>query len=261
MTSFIDTERGRFHYKVSGNPEGPPLVLVAGLGDDIDSWDGVLPGFADYQCITFDNRGIGGSPITRGPYSIPEMADDAHAVAAALGLTQFPIIGSSMGGAICQEWALRHPNEISHLVLTNTWGATDAFCGVLFEHWIALAEAGESTAVWDSILLFCFCPQYLSENPAVVEEFRALPVPDMRGFAAAAAACRRHDSLSRLGQIQQPTLVIAGRRDILTIPAHSEQLRDAIPGATIEYLDAAHLIFGERPEQWSDLVRGWLAQH
>ena len=96
---------------------GDPLLLIHGLGYARWGWEPVLPGLAErFDVLLFDNRGIGASPVTPGPYSTPEMAEDAEAVVAALGLGQVDVAGSSMGGAICQEWALCHPDRIRKVV-------------------------------------------------------------------------------------------------------------------------------------------------
>ena len=176
------------------------MVLVAGLGDDHASWDPILEYLTPvYRCITFDNRGIGASPVTPGPYRIADLAADAHALHQALGLAPCVAIGSSMGGAIGQEWALRYPGDVTGLVLSNSWGRTDAFTRVLFEHWISLAGRGRADQLLDSMLLFCMSAAYLAARPDTVTEFRALVLPDLDGFQAAAAACLGHDALDRLG--------------------------------------------------------------
>jgi pimeloyl-ACP methyl ester carboxylesterase len=121
VIEFVDTGRGRFAVEMHGRAEAPPVVLIAGLGDDHTSWEPVLPYLAPARrCVTFDNRGIGRSPITPGPYRIAELAEDAHALHRALGLAPCIAIGSSMGGAICQEWAIRHPGDVSGIVLSNS---------------------------------------------------------------------------------------------------------------------------------------------
>jgi pimeloyl-ACP methyl ester carboxylesterase len=142
VTELVSTARGRFAVHAAGPAGGRPVVLVAGLGDDHASWDPILEYLAPaYRCITFDNRGIGASPVTPGPYRIADLAADAHALHQALGLAPCAAIGSSMGGAIGQEWALRYPGVVAGLVLSNSWGRTDAFTRVLFEHWISLGDA------------------------------------------------------------------------------------------------------------------------
>jgi 3-oxoadipate enol-lactonase len=255
---YVSTPRGRFAVRATGTTEGTPVVLVAGLGDDHESWDPVLPRLAEYRCITFDNRGIGRSPVTPGPYSIAELAADVHELHQALGLPPCIAIGSSMGGAICQEWAFRYPADVSGLVLSNTWARSDPFLRVLFEHWIQLAGSGATAGLLDSLLLFSFSADYLAAHPEQVAEFRAAPPPDLDGFRAAAAACLGHDVLARLGDLTQPALVLAGRLDILTRENLSAEIARAVPGAELEVLEAGHMTFQEAPLAWADAVLRWL---
>ena len=121
MTSTIRTARGEFLVDQTGDPAGPALVFVAGLGDDHTSWSDVVGEFHEYRCVTFDNRGIGGSVTSAGPYTIAQLAEDARAVCDELQLAAPTVIGSSMGGAICQEWMLAYPESVHSAVLTNTW--------------------------------------------------------------------------------------------------------------------------------------------
>jgi 3-oxoadipate enol-lactonase len=262
VVEFVSTEQGRFAVNDAGPREGRPVVLVAGLGDDHASWESVLPYLApEYRCVTFDNRGIGLSPITPGPYSMAGLAADAHALHQALQLQPCIAIGSSMGGAICQEWALRYPADVTALVLSNTWGRTDPFLRVLFEHWTSLATEASVDHLLDSLLLFSTSAAYLAEHPETVAAFRASPAPDLDGFKAAAAACWAHDTLPRVGEAFQPTLVLAGRHDILTRKELSEELADAIPDAQLQLLDAGHMTFWEAPEAWGHSVTHWLKAH
>jgi len=256
---FVSTAQGRFAVHDAGPRAGRPVVLVAGLGDDHASWESVLPYLTpEYRCVTFDNRGIGQSPITPGPYGMAGLAADVHALHQALQLPPCIAIGSSMGGAICQEWALRYPADVGGIVLSNTWGRTDVFLRVLFEHWTALANEATVGQLTDSLLLFSMSAAYLEDHPDTVAAFRASPPPDLGGFKAAAAACSAHDALSRLGDLAQPALVLAGRHDILTRKELSEELADALPDAQLHLLDVGHMTFWEAPEAWGNSVRRWL---
>ena len=247
------------YYETVG--DGLPVVLVAGLADDRTSWSGQVPALSrDHLVVLFDNRGIGNSSVPSGPYSIDEMADDAHAVVEALGLGRVSAVGSSMGGAICQRWALRHADDLKRLVLTNTWAEQDAFLDALFSHWIALGESGSGQRIMESLLLFCYAADYLQAEPTIVRDFLALPPPPLTGFVGAAHACRAHDMRGELQSITQPTLVVAGEHDILTRPALSERIVKSIPAARMKRLSAGHMIFWERPEAFSDLVLQFLQE-
>jgi pimeloyl-ACP methyl ester carboxylesterase len=259
MGETITTPRGEFFVEQRGPSRGVPLMFVAGLGDDHSSWDDPVDVLAQsFRCITFDNRGIGRSVVTPGPYSTRSMAEDAEAIATALGLDAVDAIGSSMGGAICQEWALAQPDRVRRLVLSNTWAEQDPWFSALIGHWVDLASRGAGQDVLHQLVLFCFSPTYLREHPGTIGMFLAEEMPDSVGFRGAGDACRGHDAIGRLGRLTQPTLVIGGTADILTRPDLSRNLAAEIKGASLEWLDAGHMIFWEKPREWADLVAAFV---
>ena len=92
--------------------EGPDVLLIGGLGDTVESWQFQLDGLADrYRLTAFDNRGAGRTAMPEGPVSAAVMADDAAAVLRALDVPSAHVAGFSMGSAIAQELAIRHPSS------------------------------------------------------------------------------------------------------------------------------------------------------
>ena len=88
------------HYRISG--DGPePVVLINGVGDDLDGWANQVDDFvaAGLRVISFDNRGVGRSGQPPGPYTSAGMAADLKALVAGLGLPPFHLAGVSMGGS------------------------------------------------------------------------------------------------------------------------------------------------------------------
>jgi 3-oxoadipate enol-lactonase len=245
---------GELSLFVSVTGSGPPLLWVAGLGDDHSSWASQVPRFTtEYTCIVFDNRGCGLSSTPPGPYTIGEMAQDVHLLLAELDTGPVTAIGSSMGGAICQELAAAHPADLSGMVLSNTWAVTDNFTGLLFDHWTALADAGDADRLAESAILFSLSARYMDAEGVEIP-----PLTNMPGFAAAARACRGHDSRPRLGSISAPTLVVVGEHDILTRPDLARPLAQSIPGAHLALVDAGHMLFWEKAEEFSTLLRDFL---
>lgn len=247
------------YYELQGS--GPPMALIAGLGDDLTSWEPQIGFFRKhYAVLAIDNRGIGRSSIPEGPYSIRQMADDAHLVVSEIGLDPVIAIGSSMGGAICQEWAINYPDDIDQLVLTNTWAERDAFTDALFDHWIGLGDIGAGSCIMESLLLFCFCPAYINANPDFVKEFLSLDPPPLDGFVASAHACRWHHTIDRLSRVHQRTLVVAGELDILTRPEFSRRLANTLQNGEYTGLPTGHMPFWEMPDEFNRKVAGFLEQ-
>jgi len=245
-------------YELVGS--GPPLVFVAGLGDDRTLFEPLVEALADrHTCLSFDNRGSGTSSAPPNPCTLGALADDASELARALGLTPAVVVGCSMGGAIAQEWALGRPDEVTGLVLFNTWARADTHMRLLLEHWTALSRDGNDARLLESLLLFCLSPHYLRQNPGAVEEFLAEPSPAGEGFELQAAACLGHDILPR-EPIGAPTLIIGGRNDAVVSVESIEELASAIPGAQLHLLDTGHVAFWERLAHSITLLRVFVAR-
>src|SRR3712207_1930365 len=105
------------HYLERG--AGEPLLLIQGMSGTHLSWgDAFLDALApDFELITFDHRGVGKSSRIDASFSLVELADDAAALLAALGIDSAHVVGVSMGGMVAQELTLRHPDRVRTLVV------------------------------------------------------------------------------------------------------------------------------------------------
>jgi pimeloyl-ACP methyl ester carboxylesterase len=99
---------------------GPAVLLIAGAGGDAAELAGVADALADAFCVTtYDRRGNSRSPRPTGwtQTSLAEQADDAAALLGALGQTPAMVLGTSAGGSIALELALRHPQAVQTAVV------------------------------------------------------------------------------------------------------------------------------------------------
>lgn len=120
-TQFVDVKGNRIAYRILGNEDGIPLVLLPGLGGSMDDWDpAVTDGLAkQYKVILFDNKGVASSKGNT-PDTIQEMADDAIDFIQALHFSKVNIMGFSMGGFVAQRVILTRPGLIDKVILTGT---------------------------------------------------------------------------------------------------------------------------------------------
>ena len=114
------TERGAVGYRSVGS--GPALVMIMGFGSSMEDWQ---PSFVDdlaktHRVVIFDNAGIGKSDPLKSTVKMAGMADQTSALIDELGLGKPDVLGWSMGGMVAQSLALRHPDQVSHLVLSAT---------------------------------------------------------------------------------------------------------------------------------------------
>jgi pimeloyl-ACP methyl ester carboxylesterase/DNA-binding CsgD family transcriptional regulator len=120
---FCESRDGtRIAYAVSGN--GPLLVLAANWLTHLEyqwrnlSWDPLLTTLSQrYTVLRYDPRGCGLSDWNTKDISFDAWISDFEAVVAAAGIERFPILGVCQGGAIAIEYAARHPEQVSRLLL------------------------------------------------------------------------------------------------------------------------------------------------
>ena len=116
------------NYLLEGPDEAETIVLINGLADDLESWGYQVPALLDagFRVLRFDNRGIGASDKPAGPYTSRMLADDAKALVDLLGLSDFHLMGVSMGGMIAQEYALDYGSDLRSATFACTYAAAGA---------------------------------------------------------------------------------------------------------------------------------------
>lgn len=261
MTSGIVTGNGiDIHYRIAG-AGAETLVLINGVGDDLDGWVNQADDFvrAGLRVISYDNRGVGRSGQPPGPYTSREMAADLKALVTDLGLREFHLAGVSMGGAIAQEYATAHPGDLRSLVLANTFAVADPFTRAAFETWALVAQAAGMPVMMRQQAPWIFSPQFYEQHPERVAELIAgaeASTQPPAAFAAQMAALVEHDCSGRIGSVTTPTLVIAARDDIIIRPELSRRLLDALPQESRSWalLPGGHAAFWEDPGPWNQAV-------
>lgn len=251
------------YYEIHG--EGEPLLLVMGLAADTMAWALQVPAFsAHYKTVIFDNRDVGQSAMTDGPYEVSDMAQDALGLADALELESFHLVGVSMGGAIAQEMALTASQRIRSLTLAVTFSAGGAWARQLSQTWGGRVQKMSREERTDELLLLNMSEAFF-ENAEGVAWLRDLmlqnPNPQpAEAFARQLDASSRHDARERLSSLSMPTHVIGAEHDILVPVWKSRELAELIPKAKLSVIDdSPHGANLERAEEFNQLVLGFLA--
>jgi aminoacrylate hydrolase len=127
-----DIGDAEIYYESHG--DGPPLMLVPGLGGGGGFWAKQVPAFAKYfRVIIHDHRGAGQSTHSRIQYSVEQMASDAVKLMDKLEIDTAHYVGHSTGGAMGQVIAQDHPERLRSLVLSATWAGKDPYFRRCFE--------------------------------------------------------------------------------------------------------------------------------
>jgi 3-oxoadipate enol-lactonase len=246
--------------------DGEPLVCIMGLAADTLAWTLQVPAFsARHRTVIFDNRDVGQSSLANADYEITDMASDTFALADALELDSFHLLGVSMGGAIAQEMALAAPDRVRTLTLAVTFAAGGAYARKLSEVWSARAHKLTLEERVDELMLLCHSEEFF-ENAEAVATVRGLmlenphPQPP-EAFARQLAACSRHETRDRLGSLSMPVHVIGAERDILVPIWKSTEIASLIQGAELTVVEKApHAVNIERAEEFNRAVLDFIAE-
>jgi pimeloyl-ACP methyl ester carboxylesterase len=242
---------------------GPDVLLIAGLGDPAEAWQPQLDGLSDRYLLTaFDNRGVGRTPLPEGRLSPTTMADDAAALLRTLEVPSAHVVGYSMGSAIAQEMALRHPELVRSLVLLSTYARPDALWRSQLNFWRWLAEvAPNERAFFEGFFTWVYTPRAHADGTVaqLVEEALSFPHKQSVGaFQAQVDVCLAHDTEDRLPEIAAPTLVLSGELDIILPPRFGRSVAAGIPNARFDVMPGeAHQPFQEVPDEFNARVEAF----
>ena len=233
------------HYEIVG--DGPPVVLVAGLGGAASYWrPNVAALAAHHTVILYDHRGCGRSTRSETAYSVEGMAEDLLTLMDRIGLDRVSLIGHSTGGAIGQILAARAAPRIDRLVLYASWAE---LCPQMEQCMIMRRQAlqwGGAAAYHRASPLFLYPPRYTCESWAAVEDemsdaARHSTSPTI--LDARIEAVLSFDGTRYLPDIRTPTTVLVAQDDILTPPLASHVLASGIRGARLVTLPyGAHAV-------------------
>lgn len=264
----------RICYDVVGDLADPPLLLIAGLGDQLLMWpEELCLSFVDrgFCVLRFDNRdsGLSSELGEHDEYSLADMANDAVAVLDDAGVERAHVFGRSMGGMIAQVLAIEHPERIVTLtVLSASTGnpqygtATPEALAAMRRPQVADAAGAlelelANRRIWAS-------PGWFDDD-LVREQLEAAfsraftPGGSLRQFVAIATAPDREAQLARL---TVPTLVLHGTLDPLIGIDGGERLAELVPGAELQPVEGlAHDLPMQVWQQVISAVTAHAARH
>ena len=232
-------------------PDKAVLIFSHSIGTDHAMWAPQVPDLlSHFQVLRYDTRGHGASEVTKGEYTIELLGRDVLGLADSLGIRKFAFCGLSMGGAIGQWLAVNATDRLTSLVLANTSAKFGERSN--WEMRIEMVRKGGMAAIVDMVMQRFFSPHTLAKSNAYAGSVKSVFLgTDPAGYAGCCAALRDFDSRESLRNIQVPTLVISGDRDISTPWAgNGEVLAREIPNARSMQLPAGHLSNLERPRSF-----------
>ena len=249
-------------YALSG--EGPPLVRAGTWLTHVHhDWESPIIGHwmrfmsERHTLVRYDPRGCGLSQTDVGSFTFDDWVADLEAVVDRLELQSFPLFGMSQGAAVAAEYAIRHPERVTHLTLyaplvTGWRGRTSSAS----QQWqlmeqLVLAGWGEENMAFPSMFAHLFLPR---SPPQAREWYAEL----QRKMATKEVASRFMSVLAelsmfkRLKQVRVPTLVIQIAHDQVVDPRSAPGIAGEIPGSQFVSIDSSNHILLEDEPGWQE---------
>ncbi|AYB34839.1 alpha/beta fold hydrolase [Chryseolinea soli] len=245
---------------VDEGKHSPTLLFLHFWGGSSRTWTEVAGLLSDrYRTIRYDHRGWGESDKPDNGYDIKTLASDALALIAQLNLDSFVLVGHSMGGKVAQYVAARQPKGLRKLILVAPSPATptifpqEALNNMMNAY---TTEAGINKTI-DQVF----------QAGNINSTIRIRTIEDMKKHSKASRISWPNIALSEdasegLSNINVPTLIIAGEKDVVDTPARLEhEVKDRIPGSSMVTIpQVGHLMMLQAPEPVAAFIDSFAKQ-
>ena len=236
---------------------GPPLVLVHGLGGDADQWAYSLEELrSSHRVIALELLGFGRSdkpPIT---YRIAGFVEVLERFLRALGIERASLLGHSLGGWIVATFALQFPQMVDKLILNDSAGIDTGWIKPPVDLNVSTRANMRKTLeavfynkqmVSDELVDLAYLLHLeRGDGPTIRSVLQTFPVPD-----------EKLDS--KIGALKTPTLLLWGEQDALTPLQMARNFQQLIIGSRLAVIpQCGHLPCLEKPAEFNQAVMNFL---
>ena len=254
----------KVYYETVG--EGKPLLLLNGIMMSTRSWAPFLDAFQQggNRLILVDLLDQGQSEAMDGPFGLPLQAEMLDALLEALGVAKTAVFGTSYGGEVALNLAVRYPGRVSRLALANTVARTNAWLREIGDAWVL--AAGNPLAYYSTTIPVIYSPDFYDRRADWMSRRKELLTQTAfndPGFLSRMERLTRsaeaHDVSAQLHEIDCPVLLVSSEQDHVTPVEEQVFMRERIKGAQHVILPkTGHAAFYERPDLFSAILMGFV---
>lgn len=251
--SFIAGPAGSIHISDGGRGSALPVLFVHGNGANLTQWQAQLDHVRQSRrAVALDLRGMGKSAVpANGDYSIDAMANDVAAVADALHLNRFIIVGHSYGGGVVAAYAATHPDRVAAAVFADS-AANVSMPKEAGEKFIAALRKNK-----DAVVKAWFAPILVNASDpvrdAVLASVHDTPVDALAGALIGLAA---HDVGADVRAIKAPRLAIINA-SLAKNPSSFHSQFPEVPAREME--GVSHWLMMDKPDEFNRILDEFLA--
>lgn len=222
----------KIHYLEAGS--GPVVILLHGLGGNSQNWAlNIAPLAQKFRVIVPDQIGFGSSDKPFIHYRVGTYVDYLDQFCKELKIERASLVGSSMGGWIAAAYTVAFPGRVDRLVLVDAAGYAPP---ANFDYRILYNLNPSTRAGMKQVAALVFYNK-LFQSDALIDAALAARITAGDGYTITSiieSITRGEDFLdNRVKSIKQPTLIVWGRQDGLTLLADGERFKKEIPNSTL----------------------------
>jgi pimeloyl-ACP methyl ester carboxylesterase/DNA-binding CsgD family transcriptional regulator len=246
----------RLAYAIHG--QGPPLVIascwLSHLQYDWQSpvWRHFLADLGEIcTVIRYDERGYGLSDWDIGDYSLEARIADLEAIVESAGLDRFALLGMSQGGPVAIEYAIRHPDRVSRLMLFGAWAAAvrTPEQRALLDTFVSMIQVGwaRPDSLFRRVFTNLLIPDATEEQMRWVDALQRMSTSTENAVRLRAER-KKIDITDRLPLVTVPAVVVHARGDAMVSFDEGRIVASSIPGAALVPLESNnHILLADEP--------------
>jgi pimeloyl-ACP methyl ester carboxylesterase len=257
----VNGSQVRFSMAEARSPEGPPVLLINGLGARLEMWQPLSSAISDRTLLMFDFPGITGRAAHDLPLEMPGLARWLARLLDVLNISVVDVIGYSWGGVLAQQFARDLSERVRALVLVSTNFGFGAVSSPAFLPLLNLMPSDQGDDPW-KLLTAALGGATGSRDPigAIVNALKPSTTP-FQGYQRQCFSLAGWTSLNWLHELTAPTLVLAGDDDPFVPTSISQRLAQCIPQGQLELIrGGGHLLPTNQPARVARSVEDFLGR-
>jgi pimeloyl-ACP methyl ester carboxylesterase len=261
VISFVHVGPTRVRVRIEG--DGPPLLMIMGIGGNLDMWSPLAERLAGRRLIMFDFPGTGASGASYLPPTMGSNALFTRHLLRTLGFDRVDVLGYSWGGVLAQHLAIQHPRAVGRLVLAaTTVGLGGKPPSLRVTGRMLTPRRYYSREYFTRIAAEIYGGRFRTDSELTNDEAnrRIAHPPGLVGYTAQLLALAGYSTIPGLPFVVAPTLVIGGDDDPIVPTVNQRILARLIRGAQLHIVPGAgHLFLFDSPELATPLIADFLA--
>lgn len=251
------------YYELHGPEDGEVLVLSNGIMMSTASWAYQTPILSQHmRVLLYDCRGMWQSDHPEGPYSMEQHVEDLAGLLKALDIPKAHIGGISYGSEISMLFAIMHPELTKSLIVMDGVSEIHPLLKGQTYPWLMAAERHDAEMLLRTSYHMNFAEEWINSHQEFIESsVSRYDAIDMDAFAELMKAFFALDITDQLSQINVPSLIIVGEKDLIKGRDYAEVIAEKIENAELIIIPGAgHAVCLEKPAEVNTLLIGFISK-